>query len=340
MDLKKIETLVNEITAEIKGYALEKYFIDMFQTLFKVLKEETESADLHVMNFALKELRYGFKVFEKYKSFPKVSVFGSARISDKAPEYQIAKELGARLAQKGNMVITGAGPGVMQAGHEGAGIDHSIGLNIHLPFEQEANPIIGNDPKLITFHYFFTRKLFFLKETNAVVYLPGGFGTMDEAFEVLTLIQTGKQSPIPIIFLDKPKGHFWKNWQKFIETQLLMSGYISPEDFSLYLITDRLDEAIQYIDDFYKNYHSARYVKDEMVIRLKKPLSETQLNEINRSFDRILLEGKWAQSAMLPEEQNAYPDLPRLIGKFNRKEIGILHQMIFKLGNIWLTLPF
>jgi uncharacterized protein (TIGR00730 family) len=230
------------------------------------------------------------------------------------------------------MVITGAGPGVMQAGHEGAGLENSIGLNIHLPFEQEANPIIGKDPKLITFHYFFTRKLFFLKETNAAIYLPGGFGTMDEAFEVLTLIQTGKQSPLPIIFLDKPKGHFWKNWQKFIEGQLLNSGYISPEDFSLYLITDNLEEAVQYIDDFYKNYHSARYVKDDMVIRLKQPLSEAKLEEINRNFDRILLEGKWSQGSMRPEEQNFYPELPRLIGKFNRKDIGVLHQMIFKLG--------
>jgi uncharacterized protein (TIGR00730 family) len=332
MDIQKIETLVNEICAEIKDYSLERYFTDMFQTLFKVLKEETESADLHVMNFALKELRYGFKVFERYKNFPKVSIFGSARISNKTPEYQIARELGARLAQKGNMVITGAGPGVMQAGHEGAGIENSIGLNIHLPFEQEANPIIGKDPKLITFHYFFTRKLFFLKETNAAIYLPGGFGTMDEAFEVLTLIQTGKQSPLPIIFLDKPKGHFWKNWQKFIEGQLLNSGYISPEDFNLYLITDNLEDAVRYIDDFYKNYHSARYVKDEMVIRLKKPLDEAKLDEINRQFDRILLEGKWSQGQILPEEQNSFPGLPRLIGKFNRKDIGLLHQLIFKLG--------
>jgi len=332
MDMQKIENLVNEICTEIKGYSLERYFTDMFQTLFKVLKEETETADLHIMNFALKELRYGFKIFEKYKTYPKVSIFGSARISNKAPEYQIAKELGAKLAQKGNMVITGAGPGVMQAGHEGAGLENSIGLNIRLPFEQEANPIIGHDPKLITFHYFFTRKLFFLKETNAAVYLPGGFGTMDEAFEVLTLIQTGKQSPLPIIFLDKPKGHFWKNWQKFIHGELLNNGYISPEDYSLYLITDNLDEAVQYIDDFYKNYHSARYVKDEMVIRLKKPLSEEKLDEINRQFESILIEGKWSQGAMRPEEQSTHPDLPRLFGKFNRRDIGLLHQLIFKLG--------
>lgn len=309
-----------------------EYFVDMFKTVERMLREVDDVGDIRLVNMAMKELRYGLKVFSKYQDIPKVSIFGSARTAPTAPEYHSAKEFGRLMAEKNYMIITGAGGGIMQAGMEGAGREKSIGLNIHLPFEQQSNPVIHDDAKLITFKYFFTRKLFFLKASNAVAYFPGGFGTQDEAFEALTLLQTGKQSPLPILLIDHPGGEYWKSWDHFIRKQFSEKGYISPHDHNLYFLTDDIQKAVQYIDRFYAVYHSSRFVKDLFCIRLKTALTPAKIDHLNREFYDILTDGMFYQSPALPEENNEYPELQRLCGKINRTAVGRLMQLILALG--------
>ena len=244
-------------------------YAQLLTTVLKMYEDGADLGDLKIANSTLKELRYAFKVFSLYRDHPKVTVFGSARTPPTSPISQQARHFAENMVKAGWMVVTGAGGGVMGAAQEGAGREASFGLNIRLPFEQEVNPWIAEDPKLIHFKYFFTRKLFFVKEASAVCLCPGGFGTFDEAFEVLTLVQTGKTSIIPIVLLDVPGGEYWLHWEQFIRVQLLAQGLISPEDLDLFLITDDVEQAVEEIFAFYRLYHSARYVDDKLVLRLQ-----------------------------------------------------------------------
>jgi uncharacterized protein (TIGR00730 family) len=259
-----------------------------------------------------------------------VTVFGSARTPKDDPAYQQAVAFGRAMAEHDWLVVTGAAAGIMEAGHEGAGRENSMGLNIMLPFEQEANPIIAGDPKLVHMKYFFTRKLMFVKECDAVVCLPGGFGTLDEGLEVLTLLQTGKRDMVPVVFLDAPGDNFWHPFQHFVEQTLLKRRMISPEDLSLYKLTDDCQVAVQEILQFYKNYHSMRYVKNKLVLRLHQAPSQSLLEQVNEHFRDIVVEGPIALGEPLPEERDE-PDLlelPRVIFRFNRRSHGRLRQMI------------
>ncbi|HEV2971731.1 MAG TPA: LOG family protein, partial [Pirellulales bacterium] len=222
----------------------------------KLATDQTTQGDLKILSRTLRELRYAFKVFTPYRSRRKVTIFGSARTRPDNPSYQQAVEFGRRMAAAGWLVVTGAASGIMEAGHLGAGRENSMGLNIMLPFEQASNAIIAGDPKLVHMKYFFTRKLMFVKECDAVCLLPGGFGTLDEGLEVLTLLQTGKREMVPVVMLDAPGGDFWQEFQRFIEKQLLARGMISPEDTSLYKLTDRVDVAVEEILKFFRVYHS------------------------------------------------------------------------------------
>lgn len=252
----------------------------------------------------------------------------------------MALDFSKRMAQQGFMVMTGAGGGIMEAANQGAGRDHSFGLNVHLPFEQEANPYVRGDEKLLQFKYFFTRKLFFLRETDAIAVFPGGFGTQDEAFEVLTLTQTGKFGPAPMIFVDRPGGEYWHQWSRYIEEQLLGNGLISPEDPSLYTITDRLEVACQAIVDFYRVYHSSRYVHQNFVMRLKTELSDQQVAELNDTFADLLVSGTIAKTKVLDTEQrDGTENLPRLIFHFNQRDLGRLYQMIMRINQMGATAP-
>ena len=290
----------------------------------------TSRGDLKILSRTLRELRHAFKVFSPYRTTRKVTVFGSARTAPEAPAYRQAVEFGDAMASHDWLVVTGAAQGIMEAGHVGAGREHSMGLNILLPFEQSSNAVIAGDPKLVHMKYFFTRKLVFVKECNAVVCLPGGFGTLDEGLEVLTLLQTGKRDMVPVVFLDSPGGTFWKTFNTFITDTLLADGTISPEDLSLYKMTDDYEEAVDEILGFFRVYHSMRYVKNQLVLRLNRKLPDQVLADLGDRFSDILVDGEFQQRGALQEERDE-PDLaelPRLVFQFDRSSLGRLRQLI------------
>jgi uncharacterized protein (TIGR00730 family) len=308
----------------------EEYAAQIKETADKLLRDHASRGDIKLMATAVRELRYCFKVFAGYRGRRKAAVFGSARTRPDHPSYIAAEEFGHRMVEAGWMVITGAGGGIMEAGHRGAGRNNSFGLNILLPFEQSANSVVQGDPKLVTMRYFFTRKLMFIKESDAVVLFPGGFGTHDEAFEALTLIQTGKSHIFPIVMVDEPGGNYWKLWQRFIEDSLLARGYISPADMNLFRVTDSVEEAAKQVTDFYRVYHSMRYVQGDLVLRLQTPLSNRFLDQIKWTFADILAAGTFQQVEALPEEANEPElfDMPRLKFRFDRHAVGRLRQLI------------
>lgn len=313
-----------------------EYVREMIIAALKAGVEDEERADLKLMNTTLKEMRFTAKVFGPYSDIRKVTVFGSARTEETEPVYRMAFDFGRRLARSGYMVITGAGGGIMQAVNEGAGPDHSFGVNIRLPFEQKPNPVLVGNPRLITYKYFFNRKVAFIKEAHAVALFPGGFGTLDEAMETLTLLQTGKRVPIPLILVDVPGDDYWSTWVRFFEGELLKRGYILPSDFSLFETVDSVEEALGRIVGFYKRYHSLRYVDKHLVIRLSSGIGPGDLAKLNHLFRDILIPGGSIRlSAALPEEEDE-PEiarLPRLIMDFNRKDFGRLRDLIDQINS-------
>jgi uncharacterized protein (TIGR00730 family) len=303
---------------------------DIIENALKLLSDVSSRGDARVIQTAVRELRYAFKLFAPHAGVRKVTIFGSARTAPTKPEYQQAMEFARRIADAGWMVITGAGPGIMQAGHEGAGPERSFGANIRLPWEQSANPVIQHDKKLITFKYFFTRKLTFVRNSDAIVLFPGGFGTMDEGYEALTLMQTGKSRIMPLVLMDRPGGAYWKTWDKHIREHLLRNGLISPEDLNLYHITDNAEHAVKVITRFYRNYHSMRFVRDLLVIRLLHRLTDTAIDALNQDFADILNSGRIGEIHATPDERedNQFVDLPRLGFEFNKRDYGRLRQLI------------
>ena len=303
---------------------------DMRQTLRKLEQDKAHRADVKLLRTALRELRYAFKVFAPYRDTRKATVFGSARLPPEHPAYQQAVKFSQKLSEAGFAIITGAAAGIMEAGHVGAGRENSFGVNILLPFEQESNPIIQGDPKLMHFKYFFTRKLLFVKEADAIVLFPGGFGTQDEGFEALTLVQTGKSHLFPIVMVDEPGGDYWQRWAKYVEEVLVERKLVSSWDTSLYKVTDSVDEAVEEVVGFYRTYHSMRFVKDELVFRLHTRLSDQTLDEIRKEFTDLLTGGTFEQSEALPEESNEpqLEDLPRLRFRFDRHKLGRLRMLI------------
>ena len=303
---------------------------EIIVTALKSVEAQIGRGDLKLLSRSIRELRYAFKIFQNYRHVRKVTIFGSARTPSNELAYKMTKAFAKKLIDNGYMIITGAGPGIMEAGNAGAGPKGSFGVNIRLPFEQHPNPFIANQPTYIDCRYFFTRKLVFIKEAAGAAFFPGGFGTLDEAFELLTLVQTGKCDPIPLVFVDTPKGKFWKDLKGFIQKQMMKEKKISPEDLSLFKITDSVDEAATEIFRFYSNYHSMRYVGDKLVLRLKRPVDKSQLRYLNANFKDILSGGAYEKSGPLPDEANQ-PDLknmPRLVFPFNRMNNGRLRQLI------------
>jgi len=314
----------------------EKLVREMVETCLKLLRTGTPVGDIKILNAALRELRYAFKVFAPYRNVRKVSVFGSARSARESSACRTAFEFAQRIRDAGYMVITGAGHGIMGACQEGAGPDHSFGVNIRLPFEQGPNEVIAKDPKLLTFRYFFTRKLIFIKEADAAALFPGGFGTHDEAYECLTLVQTGKTKPMPIVFLDAPRGTYWKTWKRYVEEHLLRHRLISPEDMALFKVTSSVDEAVEEITRFYRVYHSARTVDRNLVIRLTHRIPESLVTQLGHDFADIVVKGEIVQTGALEEEREDAPELvrlPRLVLEFNRSSFGRLRQLIDRLNS-------
>lgn len=309
---------------------------DIIENALKLMTDVEARGDVRVIQTAVRELRYAFKLFAPHAHVRKVTMFGSARTLPARTEYQQATDFARKIALEGWMIITGAGPGIMQAGHEGAGPEKSFGANIRLPWEQAANPVIQHDKKLVTFKYFFTRKLTFVRHADAIVLFPGGFGTLDEGYEALTLMQTGKSRIMPLVLMDKPGGSYWRTWDKQIRDQLLRNQLISPDDLGLYQITDDTDQAVKIITRFYRNYHSMRFVHELLVIRLKYAPSPSAIAGLNEDFADIINGTPIHPIEATPEERedNQFVDLPRLAFGFNRRDYGRIRQLIDVLNSL------
>jgi len=327
---KAIEAFLNEYApSENQDLAAE-----MLVTVCRLARDGCGRGEMKVLNRTLKELRYAFKTFAPYEAFPKCTIFGSSRTREDHPQYKQCVKFARLIQEAGWMVITGAGDGIMRAGHHGATREKSFGVAISLPFEQSTNPIIAGDPKLVKFKYFFTRKLMFLKEAEAVVLCPGGFGTQDEGFESLTLVQTGKTSPIPIVLLDEPNGTYWQHWRTYVQSELLRTGMISPEDMNLFFLTDSAEAAVREITHYFRRYHSSRFVFDNFVIRMKSPLPEGFVQQLNEDFENLLDGGDITQvHSALPEEAGEFADLPRLVFAYDKKSAGKLRQLINRIND-------
>jgi uncharacterized protein (TIGR00730 family) len=312
---------------------------EMLHAVLKLAHDEPGRGEMKLMARSFKELRYAFKIFKPYRQRRKVSVFGSARTLETHPNYILAADFGRRLAEAGFMVITGAGGGIMAAGHEGAGTESSFGVAIKLPFEQRTNPVIEGDQKLIHFRYFFSRKVVFIKETHAIALFPGGFGTHDEGFEALTLVQTGRADPMPIVLIEEPGGTYWRDWDLFIRNNLLTAGLIDPDDTCLYYITHDAQDAVEHIRRFYRNYHSCRYLKDELYLRIHHAPTPEELAQLNTDFRDICLDGRTGggievRSTQIFDEETLVPNLPRLVLKFDRRSLAKLRQLIDRLNTL------
>ena len=313
----------------------EALVAEMIETSLRLLRDQTNLGDIKLLNAAIRELRYAFTVFAPYHGVRKISIFGSARTAQDAPAAVAARQFAHLIAETGFMIITGAGPGIMQAAQEGAGRERSFGVNIRLPFEQSANPFIRDDPKLVTFRYFFTRKLLFVKEADAIALFPGGFGTLDEGYETITLVQTGKAKPMPILCLDRPGGTYWKTWQRTIEDHLLRRGLISPTDMSLISFPATIEEAVAEVTRFYRRYHSSRNVEEDFVIRLTKPIDPAVVRTLTRDFADIIVRGEITQCDALPlerEQQPQFNNLPRLLFRFDHTGFSRLRQLIDRIN--------
>lgn len=327
-DWQDIESQFQEF-ASSHSPAQQKIMTDIFRSALKLTEDSPGTLNLKISSSVLKELRYSFRKFAPYKNHPKITIFGSARVPAEKPLYRMAKGFAAEAVKRNFMIITGGGPGIMAAGNEGAE-KYGFGLNIRLPVEQSANQFIDAEKLLINYKYFFTRKLFLVKEAAAFAFFPGGFGTFDEAFEVLTLLQTGKTNMIPVVFLE-PKGFgFWQPLIKFMKDVMLKKGFISKSDEALYEVFHTEEEALDYIAHFYRNYHSMRFVGDRLAIRIKKNLNASQLKKANQMFPTLTHLGKMSMSEPLKEEANE-PELssfPRLVFPFDRKDFGSLRSLI------------
>ena len=295
--------------------------------------------DLKMIDRVMTEFQHAARIFKPYRSVRKVSIFGSARVAENNPYYELAVKFGQVMAARKYMAITGAADGIMRAGIEGARPENSFGVNILLPSEQAPAKVIQDDPKLVTFKYFFTRKVFFVMEADAIALFPGGFGTQDEGFEVLTLLQTGKAPPMPVVLMELPGEAYWETWDKFIRQQLFDRGFIDREDLSFYKILHTPEEAGDWIESYYSTYHSMRQVYGRLVIRLQKELMDNQIVILNDKFADLIRVGKIFKTPALPEEGDE-PELaakPRIVFNYNKKSAGRLNEMILMINQLGKT---
>jgi len=325
-----VEQLARRALEELGSNVDQRLALQLLSSALGLIADEPDALDLKIAGAAMTEMREAFAVFAQLRDVQKVTVFGSARTAPDDPLYAQANKIAAQLAARGWMVVTGAGPGIMQAAMEGAGRDHSIGVAIRLPFEQGANPVIAGDEKYVTMRYFFTRKLMLVKESAAFVAMPGGFGTLDETFELLTLTQTGKGVPVPIVFLDTPGDMYWEAVDEFVENHLIARGLVSPADRSLYTITDDHEVAVREIERFYANYHSVRYIGDELVIRMHHGPTDAQLKDLSERFGNLAVDGRIRRIEPygIERRQNDHVDLERIAFEFDRHGYSSLRGLI------------
>lgn len=329
--LKSIQELVTSFGKNDDSFKSE-LVTQMIQNSLKLVRDDFNTGQVKLLNNTLKEIRYAYSIFNEYKQAHRISIFGSARTPEDHPDYLKAKEFSEKMSAERWMTITGAAEGIMKAGHEGSTAEESFGLSIRLPFESSSNVIIAGDPKLISFRYFFTRKLMFLSHSHAVAAFPGGFGTQDELFECLTLMQTGKATIIPVVLLEGEEGVYWKFWDTYVKKNFLEHGWISAEDLNFYLLAKNIDEAVEHVTQFYKRFNSYRYVGDNLVIRMNSPLKDEDLKRLNSDYGKLIASGEIKQREALPEEQEL-EDLPRLVFHHTRKNFGTLRALIDSINN-------
>lgn len=330
-----LDRAVAELVEEAGAGANADLVFEVVVSALRLAHDAADRGDLKIASGALKELRYAFSVFAPYRTERKVAIFGSARTEPEDPLYDQARRVAAAMAAQDWMVITGAGPGIMEAGLEGAGPEQSFGVSIQLPFESTTSQFIADDPKLINFRYFFTRKLSFIKESHGFVLLPGGFGTLDEAFELLTLVQTGKTLPAPIVLLDVPGGTYWESWRSFVESELTGRGYVGKDDLDFVLVTDEVDATVDEITRFYANYHSQRFVGGRLVIRMRRAPGPAELAALNNEFSDIVVRGEGIRRIdATPTEvaDDDEVDLERIVFRFDRRGHARLRALIDRLN--------
>jgi uncharacterized protein (TIGR00730 family) len=332
---QELDEEIGALVSRIGGSRSDDLIFELIASAVRLARDGASRGDLKVANSTLKELRYAFYVFAPYRAARKVSIFGSARTRPDDPLYDQARRLAARLAEHDWMIITGAGPGIMTAGIEGAGVENAFGVTIRLPFEATTSEFLEGDPKLVNFRYFFTRKLTFVKESDGFALLPGGFGTLDEAFETLTLIQTGKAQPAPVVLLDVPDGTYWQRWLHFVQAELADRSYVSPADLDLVLVTDDVDEAVDELTGFYANYHSLRFVEGELVLRMQHAPDPGRLTALNRDFADIVARGEMEviEATKVETEDGDFPELERVRFRFDRRSWSRLRQLIDALND-------
>lgn len=324
--LQKIQNLIEECGGDPASFEAD-LITQIIQNSLRLISAGYDIGQLKVITRSLKEMRHAYRVFNRYKNSPCISIFGSARTPENHPDYIAAKTFSALMVKHGWMCITGAANGIMKAGLEGAPKNSSFGLSIRLPFEVPTNTVIEGDPKLIIFRYFFTRKLMFMSHSHALAAFPGGVGTLDELFEMLTLIQTGKTNVIPIVLVEGLGGNYWQEWQRYINDHLLKNGWISPEDERLYYLAADPEDAVRHVIKFYSRYHSSRYIKDILVIRLQSALSEDQIQVLNEKYKKLIASGMIAPSGAFLEETD-HLNLPRLAFHHTRNHFGVLRMLI------------
>jgi uncharacterized protein (TIGR00730 family) len=320
---------------ELAGGARDEDLVfELVASAMRLARARADRGDLKIASAALREMQHAFQVFGPYRSTRKVAIFGSARTRPDDPLYDQTRRLAAAMAARDWMVITGAGPGIMEAGIEGAGVENSFGVSIRLPFEAKTSRFVEDDPKLVNFRYFFTRKLVFVKEAHGFALLPGGFGTMDEAFELLTLVQTGKAPPAPIVLLDTPGGTYWETWKDFVVRELVEQGYVSEHDRCLVLVTDDVDMAVDEITSFYTNYQSLRFVEGRLVLRLRRAPEDAVLGALDTEFADIIAAGRFERIPVTAAEiaDDDAVDLERVAFSFDRHGYARLREVIDRLN--------
>jgi hypothetical protein len=329
-DRLSIERDIDSLIERHGGTHDRQYVSSLIETALGLSRDAVPTLDMKIAASALREMREAFLMLAPYRSRRKVTIFGSARTAAGDPLFAQTVELARALADRDWMVVTGAGPGIMEAGMVGAGRDRSIGISIRLPFETAANDVIAGDTKYVSMRYFFTRKLMLVKESQAFVCMPGGFGTLDEMFELLTLTQTGKGVPVPVVLMDLPHDPFWESVQSFIDTQLLPRGLISGDDVGLFTVCTTIDEAVDEISHFYSNYHSIRYVGNQLVVRVHKPVTDDLLAVLNDEYGTLLREGRFERTDPLPAEvaDDDHLRLHRITFRFKRNDYGRLRRLI------------
>ncbi len=332
----QVDLLITELLAAVGKDGNDDLVRRLIVTALDMDAADVDRLELKIASQSQVEMLNAWRVFSPYRERQKCTVFGSARTAADHPDYRLAHDVGAAIAERGWMIISGAGPGIMTAAIEGAGLENSFGVNIMLPFEQKAAPIIDGDAKLATFRYFFTRKLFFMKESDGFVLLPGGFGTLDEAFELITLVQTGKSYPAPIVLLDHPGSDYWASFRSFVDRSLAAQGMVREADTSLYFHTHDPAEAADHIVRYYSTFHSMRFVGKRLVLRLQRALVESDLATLNDEFSDIVLDGAIEVIATTDTERkgNDFVDLPRIAFRFDDRSFGRLNQLIHRINDL------